>query len=448
MIHAFTFDGTYIVLDVNSGAVHVVDEPAYHIIREMETATESEVEAKFARVYGVEVVREVLGEVAQLKDQALLFAPDPLPGGFTPPESGVVKALCLHLAHDCNLRCRYCFAGQGDFGGGRGLMPAGVGRAAIDFLIRASGDRRHIEVDFFGGEPLLNRPVMVELVKYGKNRANEAGKIIKFTLTTNALLFDDEMQRFVGENDMAVVLSIDGRPEVHDRMRPFTSGEGSYRRVMERCSRFVQTPYCGEYYVRGTFTRHNMDFSEDVRHLVEAGFHHLSVEPVVAGAGMDYALREEDLPVIEREYEKLTRYLLDRYLNGHPVEFFHFNIELEDGPCLPKRLTGCSAGTEYLAVTPDGDLYPCHQFVGRSEYRLGTVFTGVEKNTSNMFRDAHVYNKTACNSCWAKFHCGGGCHANALAFNGNLLEPYRLGCRLARKRLECALYLKARTMFA
>lgn len=442
MIHAFSFDGVHIVLDVNSGAVHVVDEAALNIIRALEVEPADRVTARYAPVYGSTTVNEVLQETKELREQGLLFAPDPLPGGYTPPAGGTVKALCLHLAHDCNLRCRYCFAGQGDFGGDRDLMTPEVGRAAIDFLMRASGHRRHVEVDFFGGEPLLNRPVMLDLVDYGRARAREAGKEIKFTLTTNALLLDEELQCFIGANDLAVVLSVDGRPQVHDRMRPTAGGEGSYRRVVERCLQFVHSPYCGEHYIRGTFTHYNLDFAADVRHLAEAGFEHLSVEPVVAGAGTDYALRDEDVPVLEAEYEKLTRYLLERYRQGRPVEFFHFNIDLEDGPCLPKRLTGCSAGSEYLAVTPAGLLYPCHQFVGRAGYLVGNVFDGVEEGTTNMFAHAHIYNKKACHKCWARFHCSGGCHANALAFNGNLLEPYQLGCRLARKRLECALYLK------
>jgi len=446
LIHAFAFDGTYIVLDVNSGALHVVDEPAYEIIKALETEPQGDVAARFAPVYGAETVDEVLREAGALKEQGLLFAPDPLPRGYTPPAGGVVKALCLHLAHDCNLRCRYCFAGQGDFGGERELMSPEVGRSAIDFLMRASGDRRHVEVDFFGGEPLLNRPVMEELVEYGRRLAGAAGKVIKFTLTTNALLLDAGVQRFIEDNELAVVLSVDGRPQVHDRMRPAPGGGGSYRRVMERCAEFVSLPFDKEYYVRGTFTRYNLDFAADVRHLAEAGFDHLSVEPVVAGAGTDYALREEDLPAVMAEYDKLTRYLLQRHRQGRPVEFFHFNIDLEEGPCLAKRLAGCSAGTEYLAVAPAGELYPCHQFVGRPEFMVGTVFEGIEKNTINMFGSAHIYNKKACLQCWARFHCSGGCHANALSFNGNLLEPYRLGCALARKRLECALYLKVSTL--
>ncbi|MFA7467978.1 MAG: thioether cross-link-forming SCIFF peptide maturase [Desulfotomaculaceae bacterium] len=446
MIHTFAFDGIFIVMDVNSGAVHAVDEPAYYIIKALETAHEEDVAAQYLPVYGVETVKEVLQEAADLKANGMLFAPDPLPHGFYNANAdGAVKALCLHLAHDCNLRCRYCFASQGDFGGDRGLMSKEVGRAAIDFLMHASGSRQHVEVDFFGGEPLLNVPVMEDLVEYGRARAGEAGKLIKFTLTTNAMLLDAKMQRFIIDNDLAVVLSVDGRPQVHDHMRPTPSGGGSYRRIMERCTEFVRLPFEKDYYIRGTFTRHNLDFAEDVRHLAEAGFDHLSVEPVIAGAEMDYALREGDLPVIFAEYDKLTRYLLERHRQGRPVEFFHFNVDLEDGPCLAKRLTGCSAGTEYLAVAPTGEMYPCHQFVGRHGFQVGTVFNGVEKGTTNMFSQAHIYNKQACQKCWARFHCSGGCHANALAFNGDLLEPYGLGCELAKKRLECALYLKVCT---
>jgi uncharacterized protein len=449
MIHAFTFDDTHIVLDVNSDSVHVVDEPAFNLIKDYSCMPAERLLQKYGPVYGPDTVREIIQEIEELVARGMLFAPDPLPEGYLPPGNGTVKALCLHLAHDCNLRCRYCFAGQGDFGGERDLMPLEVGRAAIDFLMEASRDRRHVEVDFFGGEPLLNRSVLLDLVDYGKDRSRVKGKEIKFTLTTNALLLDPEMQRFIGENDLAVVLSVDGRPRVHDRMRTTPAGAGSYRIVMDRISQFVHSPYCGEYYIRGTFTRYNCDFSADVQHLAEAGFEHISVEPVVAGADADYAFREGDVDVLLEEYESLTRYLLQRHRQGRPVDFFHFNIELENGPCLPKRLTGCSAGSEYLAVTPAGDLYPCHQFVGREDYKVGSVFNGiVNKRSAELFSHAHIYNKKECQKCWAKFHCSGGCHANALAFNGDLLEPYRLGCLLARKRLECALYLKVKTQQA
>lgn len=442
MVHAFTFDDTNIVLDVNSNTVHVVDEPAFKLIQSYPGAAPEQLRQQYGPVYGQDVVQEILVEIQDLISQGLLYAPDPLPGGYQPQAGDAVKALCLHLAHDCNLRCRYCFAGQGDFGGPRGLMSQAVGRRALDFLMEVSGSRRHVEVDFFGGEPLLNKPVMEDLVQYGRERARRANKEIKFTLTTNALLLDDETQRFVGENQLAVVLSIDGRPQVHDNMRPFPGGRGSYATVMDRIRRFVASPHCDDYYVRGTFTRHNLDFARDVIHLIEAGFDRVSVEPVVAPQDMDYALREQDVPGLLEEYDSLTRYLLARHNQGRPVDFFHFNIDLEQGPCLPKRLTGCSAGSEYLAVTPEGDLYPCHQFVGREEYKMGHVFGGFRNQIACQFQNAHIYNKDQCRQCWAKFNCSGGCHVNALNFNGNLLEPYGLGCLLARKRLECAIYLK------
>ncbi|WP_347489459.1 thioether cross-link-forming SCIFF peptide maturase [Desulfoscipio sp. XC116] len=446
MIHAFSFDGTNIVLDVNSNAVHEVDGPTLRIIQDYEAMPETDLINKYGPEYGNGAVREILQEIRDLKDNGLLFSPDPLPDGYRPPEGETVKALCLNLAHDCNLRCRYCFASQGDFGGRRELMSAEVGRAALDFLMWASGSRRHVEVDFFGGEPLMNWGVLVDLVKYGRLRAGEAGKEIKFTLTTNVTLLNREMQQFIGDHDLAVVLSIDGRPEVHDRMRVTATGGGSYRRIMDKIMEFTSSSYCREYIIRGTYTRYNLDFCADVKHLAEAGLNHISVEPVVAGSETDYAFKDEDIPVLLEEYDKLTRYLLKRQCQGRPLDFFHFNIDLEDGPCLPKRLTGCSAGSEYLAVVPGGALYPCHQFVGKDNFQVGTVFEGVvKKNMANIFRNAHIYNKKACRECWAKFHCSGGCHANAYAFNGDMLKPYRMGCALARKRLECALYLKVKT---
>ncbi|KAF1085963.1 hypothetical protein SPSYN_00701 [Sporotomaculum syntrophicum] len=446
MIHAFSFDGTNIVLDVNSNAVHEVDEPTLQIIKDYESSSETELINQYSPIYGETIVREIIQEIRDLKNDGLLFSPDPLPEGYLPPEGETVKALCLNLAHDCNLRCRYCFAGQGDFGGQRELMSAEVGRAALDFLMCASGNRQHVEVDFFGGEPLMNRAVLMELVEYGRQQAKQSGKEIKFTLTTNVTLLDQAMQQFIGEHNLAVVLSIDGRPEVHDRMRVTAHGEDSYRRVMDKIVDFTSSPYCREYIVRGTFTRNNLDFCADVKHLAEAGFNHISMEPVVAGAETDYAFKGEDIPALLEEYDKLTRYLLERHQQGRPVDFFHFNIDLEDGPCLPKRLTGCSAGSEYLAVVPGGTLYPCHQFVGRNEFQIGTVFDGVvNKNMAKIFRNAHIYNKNTCLDCWAKFHCSGGCHANAYTFNGDVLKPYHLGCIFARKRLECALYLKIKT---
>ncbi|MFZ5591508.1 MAG: thioether cross-link-forming SCIFF peptide maturase [Bacillota bacterium] len=481
MIHKFTFDDTHLVLDVHSGALHQVDELVYAMLQEG-----ANFDPPAARRAGLDWLRRriadggwgsaspvadgapdglsqaaggdeqadeetlltgALEEIQQLIAQGLLYSPDPLGGHYEPPRTGVVKALCLHLAHDCNLACRYCFAGQGAYGGPAGLMSAAVGRRAIDFLLSAAGSRRHVEVDFFGGEPLLNKQVMYELVQYGRQQAQKMGKQIKFTLTTNALLLDQATAEFLNQQEMSVVLSHDGRPAVHDRMRPFPAGGGSAELVLEKIHHFLSSRNYQNYYVRGTYTALNTDFAADVIYLIEQGFAEVSVEPVVAPPLQPYALREEHLPELKQQYEILTRYLLQRYRQGRPVNFFHFNIDLEGGPCLAKRLTGCAAGVEYLAVAPDGALYPCHQFAGREEYRLGDVWQGVQnQNLVETFRQAHIYHKPHCQECWARHYCSGGCHASAVNYGGHILSPYPLGCELARKRLECALYLKAQQL--
>ncbi|SHE99516.1 thioether cross-link-forming SCIFF peptide maturase [Desulforamulus putei] len=445
MIHKFIFDGVRIVLDVHSGAVHVVDELVWELLELYRSKSKDEILQALSAGYAPAEIEQALAEIKTLQEEGLLFTADPHQEGYRPRTDGVVKALCLHAAHDCNLRCKYCFAGQGQFGGPGGLMSAQVGRAAIDFLIKQSGNRKHIEIDFFGGEPLLNFKVIKELVPYGREKAKQAGKEIKFTLTTNGMLLNKEVQQFLLDNQMAAVLSLDGRPAVHNAMRPTPTGKGSYDRVLQAFQEYVQQKPPGGYYIRGTYTRHNLDFSRDVIHMAELGFRDISVEPVVAGNETDYAFRQEDLPVLLEEYEKLTRELLARREAGDPINFFHFNIDLNGGPCLPKRLSGCGAGYEYLAVTPEGDLYPCHQFVGRPEFWLGHVTEGIKKpEIVEKFRQAHIYNKPRCVNCWAKFYCSGGCHANAQAFNNNLLEPYEIGCQLARKRFECAIYLQVK----
>ncbi len=445
MIHKFIFDGVRIVLDVHSGAVHVVDELVWDILELYQAKSGEGILQTLTPLYNPEEIEQALAEINTLQEEGLLYSTDPHQEGYRPRRDGVVKALCLHAAHDCNLRCKYCFAGQGQFGGPSGLLSAETGRAAIDFLIDQSGNRKHIEIDFFGGEPLLNFKVIKELVPYGREKAKQAGKEIKFTLTTNGVLLNKEVQQFLLENQMAAVLSLDGRPEVHNAMRPTPAGKGSYDKVLGAFQEYVQQKPPGGYYIRGTYTRHNLDFSQDVLHMAEQGFRDISVEPVVAGNETDYAFREEDLPVLMQEYERLTRQLLARREAGEPVNFFHFNIDLDGGPCLPKRLSGCGAGYEYLAVTPEGDLYPCHQFVGKPEFLLGHVNEGIKNpDIIETFRQAHIYNKPQCTNCWAKFYCSGGCHANAQAFNDNLLKPYEIGCRLARKRLECAIYLQVK----
>ncbi|MEG6522743.1 thioether cross-link-forming SCIFF peptide maturase [Desulfotomaculum sp. 1211_IL3151] len=445
MIHKFEFDGVQIVLDVHSGSVHVVDQLVWDTLGDYQLLSEEEIKQRFSDRYTLGEIEQALGEIKSLVEEGLLFSTDPHQEGYQPRRDGVVKALCLHAAHDCNLRCKYCFAGEGKFGGPTGLLSEETGRAAIDFLIQQSANRKHIEIDFFGGEPLLNFKVIKKLVSYGRERAKEAGKELKFTLTTNGVLLNEEVQQFLIENKMAAVLSLDGRPEVHDSMRPFSGDRGSYEKVAKAFQEYVQKQPPGGYYIRGTFTRHNLDFSQDVLHMAELGFKDVSVEPVVAGNDTDYAFKEEDIPVLMAEYERLTRELLPRLNAGEPLNFFHFNIDLNGGPCLPKRLSGCGAGYEYLAVTPEGDLYPCHQFVGKPEFLLGNVKDGVQgQEIIEGFRQAHIYNKEDCINCWVKFYCSGGCHANAHAFNHDLLKPYQLGCQLAKKRFECAIYLKVK----
>ncbi|AQS57731.1 thioether cross-link-forming SCIFF peptide maturase [Desulforamulus ferrireducens] len=445
MIHKFKFDDTRMVVDVHSGAVHVVDELVWDILDSYQAKTPAEIVQGLSGKYPPEQVEQALTEINQLVEEGLLFTSDPHQAGYQPRREGVIKALCLHAAHDCNLRCKYCFAGQGQFGGPSGLLSLEVGKAAIDFLIEQSGNRKNIEIDFFGGEPLLNFKVIKELVPYGHARAEQAGKKFKFTLTTNGVLLNKEIQQFLLDNNMAAVLSLDGRPAVHDAMRPTPRGNGSYEQVVKAFQEYVEQQPPAGYYIRGTFTRHNLDFSQDVMHMAELGFKDISVEPVVAGKDTDYAFQQEDLPILMEEYEKLTRELWQRQEAGEPINFFHFNIDLNGGPCLPKRLSGCGAGYEYLAVTPEGDLYPCHQFVGNADFCLGTVKDGIHnQELIEKFRQAHIYNKPECVGCWAKFYCSGGCHANAWAFNKDLLRPYTLGCQLARKRFECAIYLQVK----
>ena len=344
----------------------------------------------------------------------------------------------------CNLRCGYCFAGSGNFGGDRSVMSAEVGRQAIDFLIAHSGARINSEIDFFGGEPLLNFSVVKEIVAYGKQQAALQGKKFKFTLTTNAVLLDESVIAYLNENNISVVLSLDGRPQVHDRMRPDCGGGGSYAQVRPRISRLVESRNNEGYYVRGTYTKLNPDFDADVLHMADLGYRQLSVEPVV-GNGEDYAFTAEDLPALYAAYDRLTEAYLSRKREGRPFNFFHFNVDINHGPCVAKRLSGCGAGHEYFAVTPAGDLYPCHQFVGREEFKMGDVWQGmVKKDLSLKFRRNHIFNKEECSGCWARYYCSGGCHANAQAFHNDITKPYQLGCELQKYRLECALYIQVK----
>jgi uncharacterized protein len=441
-IHRFIQNGMHIVLDVNSGAVHVVDKPAYEALAVWDGQNDAAVLAALGGAYGETAVAEVLAELHALMDQGLLFSP-PVEVPAALGEAPLVKSLCLHVAHDCNLRCRYCFAGTGDFGHDRGLMPPAVAERAVDFIIAGSGRRRHCEMDFFGGEPLLNMDTVRRTVAYVRRREAETGKVFKLTLTTNAVLLDEPTMEFLNAENIQLVLSLDGRREVHDRMRPYADGSGSWDDVAARARRAVDSRGGRNYYLRGTYTAHNLDFAADVLAMADLGFTELSVEPVIGKDG-DYALREEHLPALCAQYDALAAEYLARRRAGRPFEFFHFNLNLDNGPCVFKRLAGCGAGHEYFAVTPAGDLYPCHQFVGRDEYLVGNIFDGINKpDMVNKFRQTHALAKPACRGCWARFHCSGGCHANAQLFGGDLAVPYELGCELQKKRLECALMIQA-----
>lgn len=436
-IHIFEALGVKMLLDVNSSSLHLIDDLIYDILK-LEDLDEGRVVEALRGKYSDFQIVQGLEEIRGLIDEGLLFTPEvllPVRNEVKP----VVKALCLHVAHDCNLSCTYCFASDGHFGGERMLMGEEVGKKAIDFLMESSSFRRHVEVDFFGGEPLLNMDVVKKVVAYGYEEAEKRDKIIKFTLTTNGLLLDGDNAQYLNDEKMSVVLSLDGRPEVHDRMRKTKGKKGSYHIVAPKILDFVQRRNGENYYVRGTYTHFNPDFAADAFHLADLGFKEISLEPVVA-KDEDYALTEDDLPILFQEYEKLAAEYVKRKRENRGFNFFHFNLDLSGGPCVSKRLSGCGAGFEYLAVSPEGDLYPCHQFVGQREYKVGNVEEGIRNfELAQSFRNAHIYNKEECKVCWARFFCSGGCHANALAFNGDLLHPYFLGCELEKKRVECAL---------
>lgn len=433
----------YLLLDVNSGAVHVIDRLIYDLLDVYDGTNGPAAVAALAGRYEKNDLVEAVEELAALQARGQLFAPDI----DVPPvlaEKPLVKSLCLHVAHDCNLRCRYCFAGTGDFGHDRGLMTKEVGERAVEFIIENSGKRKHCEMDFFGGEPLMNMPVVRHVVAYVRRREQETGKVFKLTLTTNGVLLNAENRRFLDENNISLVLSLDGRKAVHDHMRPTAAGTGSYDRVLANFKETVKARGGENYFLRGTFTAQNLDFTADVLDMADQGFNLLSVEPVVA-KDCDYAIEEAHLPQIFAEYEKLAAAYLERRAQGNGFFFFHFNMDINHGPCVAKRLSGCGAGHEYFAVAPNGDLYPCHQFVGRDAYLLGNLFDGVvKKDLPQHFRNAHVLNKEKCRGCWARFYCSGGCHANADLFSGTIYEPYEIGCQLQKKRLECALMIQAK----
>lgn len=459
MIHQYKNNGYGIVMDVNSGSVHVVEDVVYDAVRllaerlpEMETPEKleadlvAEVSDQLLASYGEADVKEAMEDIQELIDAEELFTKDVYQDyiiDFKKRET-VVKALCLHIAHDCNLACRYCFAEEGEYHGRRALMSFEVGKKALDFLVANSGNRRNLELDFFGGEPLMNWNVVKQLVEYGRSLEEPHNKKFRFTLTTNGVLLNDEIMEFCNREMSNVVLSLDGRKEINDMMRPSRNGKSSYDIIVPKFQKLAESRNQMNYYVRGTFTRNNLDFAEDVLHFADLGFEQISVEPVVSLPDEPYAIREEDLPRIMEEYDKLAVEYIKRKKEGRGFQFFHFMIDLQQGPCVAKRLSGCGSGTEYLAVTPWGDLYPCHQFVGEEGFLMGNVDTGVvNTKIRDEFKLCNVYAKDKCKDCFARFYCSGGCAANSFKFHGSITDAYDIGCEMQKKRIECAIMIKA-----
>ena len=451
LIHQYKLNGYNIVLDTYSGSIHVVDDIAYDIIGMYESADEQEICRKMLEKYGdlpevtEEEIKSCIDDVKELKEAGKLFAPDIYEGisGDFKNHSRDIKALCLHVAHSCNLNCSYCFAGQGKYQGESALMPLEVGKRALDFLVENSGSHTNLEVDFFGGEPLMNWEVVKELVAYGRSIEEANHKKFRFTLTTNGVNVDDDVIEFSNKEMQNVVMSIDGRPEVHDRFRVDYQGRGSYKKIIPKFLEFAKRRGERDYYVRGTFTHANTDFANDILHLADLGFTKLSMEPVVCDPKSPSALTEEDLPVLFAEYERLAKEMLERRKAGKPITFYHYMIDLTHGPCIYKRIAGCGSGTEYFAVTPQGELYPCHQFVGDEKYLMGNIWDGIKNEAvQEKFRKCNVYSRRECDDCWARLYCSGGCAANAYHAAGDINGVYEYGCKLFRKRMECAIMMK------
>ncbi len=454
MIHQYKLGGYSIVLDVCSGAVHVVDDVAYDIIAMYENTDRDEIIEKLSKTY-TEIERSEIEEcyeqIEELKNSGKLFAPDTfegMAGKLKEKTAGVVKALCIHIAHTCNLNCSYCFASQGKYHGDRAMMSFEVGKRAFDFLIENSGTRKNLEVDFFGGEPLMNFDVVKQLVEYARSIEKQHNKNFRFTLTTNGMLIDDDVIDFANREMSNVVLSLDGRKEVHDRYRVDYAGNGSWEKIVPKFQKLVEAREGKNYYMRGTFTHQNPDFLEDIKTMLDLGFNELSMEPVVCAKGDPSELTAEDMEIVKKQYEDLAELMLKKDKEGKPFTFYHYMIDLTGGPCIYKRISGCGSGTEYMAVTPWGDLYPCHQFVGEEKFKLGDIWQGVtNKEIQGEFAACNVYAREECRDCWARLYCSGGCAANAYHATGSVKGIYENGCELFRKRMECAIMVAiARTL--
>lgn len=448
MIHKYTLNGYRIVLDTNSGAVHIFEEAPYEMLDYLEDSVPDEPPVALKEALGNRwdqaTFDEAYEELKELYRQGLLFSEDGYERFSDMMVNSPVKAMCLNVAHDCNLRCEYCFAAKGDFGCGRKLMPLEVGKKAIDFLIEHSAGRRNLEMDFFGGEPLMNWEVVKELVLYAREQEKLHDKNFRFTITTNGLLLTDDKIDFINKEMSNCVLSLDGRKEVNDRLRVRVDGTGCYDQIVPKYQKLVAQRGDKDYYARGTFTRYNLDFTKDVLHMADLGFDQVSVEPVVSDEKLDYSIKEQDLPRVFQEYETLANSILQRRKEGKGFNFFHFMIDLNQGPCAIKRLRGCGCGNEYVAVTPEGDIYPCHQFVGDEQWKMGSVLDGsFNLPMKERFAKANVYSKTDCKNCWAKFYCSGGCNANNWQYEGDILHSHGISCELEKKRLECAIMIQA-----
>ncbi|MEQ8153866.1 MAG: thioether cross-link-forming SCIFF peptide maturase [Clostridiaceae bacterium] len=449
LIHKFAQDGEYYLIDVNSGSLHVIDKLIYDILIDMDKlAPIEELIEKFNGIYSKEEIKEAYDDLEELVREEMLYSEDYYEEiALKDEQEDYIKALCLNVVHDCNLKCKYCFAEEGEYKGSRKPMSAETGKRAIDFVIKKSGPRKNIEVDLFGGEPLMVFNTIKEIVDYAREQEKIFNKNIRFTMTTNATLLNEEIMEYLDKNMGNIILSIDGRPEVNDAVRIRKDGSGSYSRILPKIKDMVsRRDKSKQYYVRGTFTRNNTDFYQDVMSLVNEGFREISIEPVVLPEDNLLSLRKEDLPKVFEQYDLLYKEMLRRHNEGDEFKFYHFNIDLNGGPCVYKRISGCGAGFEYVAVTPDGEVYPCHQFVGNKDFLLGNISDGnLDKKIAMEFKQANIYRKPVCRKCWARFYCSGGCQANNFNFNGDIHIPYELGCEMQKKRIECAIALKAKT---